>query len=195
MSRRHLKLLIDVILLVAAFLTFATGMVLFFDFHAGKGAFRTSALGFSRLTWLNLHRLPGLIVVSAICLHLALNWAAFVARLRQGFSRKSKSRAISEQILYLTFWTVALTGIVAWFFVDGSAPLAGPVPFGWLYHTRHHVIEVHHIVGLVALALAVHHVGHRWNRIARGFGSWVHPSPVEGADRAASRPGTSPGVS
>jgi hypothetical protein len=114
------------------------------------------------------------VVVSAIVLHLALNWRAFVARLRSGFSRKSKSRAIPELVLYVTFWTVALTGIVAGFFVDGSAPLAGPVPLGWLHHTRHHVIEVHHIIGLVALSLAAHHVGHRWHRMVRGLGSWVH---------------------
>jgi hypothetical protein len=174
MRRHHLKLVVDIVLLVAAFVTFASGLVLFLDLHRDAGAFRTSALGLSRLAWLNLHRLPALIVVLAIVLHLALDWAAFVARLRNGFSRNSKSRAIPELVLYVAFWTVALTGIVAWFIVHGSAPLAGPVPLAWLYPTRHHVVEVHHIVGLVALPLAVHHVGHRWHRMVRGLESWVH---------------------
>ena len=190
MRRKHFKLLLDVVLLVAAFLTFASGLVLFLDLHRDAGAFRTSALALTRLTWLNLHRLPALIVVPAIGLHLALNAAAFVARLRNGFSRKSKSRAIPELVLYLTFWIVAMTGIVAWFFVAGSAPLAGPVPLGRLHHARHHVVEIHHFVGFVALTLAAHHVGHRWHRMVQGLGSWVHQSPGEAADRATSRSAT-----
>jgi hypothetical protein len=174
MRRHHFRLLVDIVLLVAAFLTFASGLVLFLGFHAGEGAFRTSALGLMRLSWLNLHRLPAMIVVFAMGLHLTLNGRGFVARLRNGFARKSKSRALPELVLYVTFWTVALTGIIAWFFVAGSAPLAGPVPLGWLHPTRHHVVEVHHTVALVALPLAVHHVGHRWHSMVRGLGSWVH---------------------
>lgn len=174
MRRPHFKLVVDIVLLVAAFLTFASGLVLFIDLHRDMGALRTSALGLSRLAWLNLHRIPALMVVSAVVLHLALNWAAFLARLRNGFSRKSKSRGIPELVLYGTFWTVALTGIAAWFFVAGSAPLAGPVPLAWLHHTRHHVIEIHHSVGFVVLSLAAHHVGHRAHRIVRDLASWVH---------------------
>jgi hypothetical protein len=174
MRRHHCKLLVDTVLLVTAFLTFASGLVLFIDLHRDAGAMRTSALGLSRLAWLNLHRLPALLMATTIVLHLALDWAAFVARLRNGFARKSKSRGIPELVLYVTFWTVALTGVVAWFFVTGSAPLAGPVPFGWLHPTRHHVLEVHHVLALVALPLAVHHVWHRWHRMVRGLESWVH---------------------
>jgi hypothetical protein len=176
MRRPHLHLVVDVVLLVAAFVTLASGLVLFLDLHRGEDAFGASALGLTRLAWLNLHRLPALIVVATLCLHLALNWRAFVARLRNGFSRNSKSRAIPELVLYVTFWTVALTGIVAWFFVAGSAPLTGPVPLGWLNHTRHHLIEVHHSIALLALTLVVHHVGHRWHRMVQGLGSWVHCS-------------------
>jgi hypothetical protein len=176
MHRHPFKSVLDVVLLVAAFLTFTSGLVLFLDLHRDAGVFRTSALGLTRLTWLNLHRLPALIVVVAVGLHLTLNWAAFVARLRKGLARKSKSRAIPELVLYATFWTVALTGILAWFFVAGSAPLAGPIPLGWLHPARHHVVEIHHIVALVALPLAVHHVGHRWHRMMQGLGSRVHCS-------------------
>jgi len=176
MRRLHFKLVVDSVLLAAGFLTFASGLVLFLNLHKDAGAFRASTLGLTRLAWLNLHRLPALLVVTTIVLHLALNWAALLARLRNAFARTSKSRGVSEPLLYLTFWTVALTGIVAWFCVAGSAPLAGPVQLGWLHHTRHQVIEVHHSVGLLALTLAVHHVGHRWHRMVRGLESWVHLS-------------------
>ena len=94
MHRNHFKPLLDVVVLVAAFLTFASGLVLFLNLHRDEGAFRMSPLGLTRLAWLNLHRLPALIVVSGIGLHIALNWKAFIARLRHGFSRKSKSRAV-----------------------------------------------------------------------------------------------------
>lgn len=195
MTRNQFKLLVDVVVLVAALLTFVSGMFLFFDFHVGKGAFRTSAFGLSRLTWLNIHRLSALIVVAEIGFHVALNWKGFVARLSSSFSRNRKSRGISELILYVTFATVALTGIVVWLFVLGSAPLAGPVPLGQPHPIRHQLVDIHNIAGLLALALTVHHVGHRWGQMVRGLRSWARQSPVEGADRVASRPETSPGVS
>jgi hypothetical protein len=191
MPRYQFKLLVDVVLLVAAFLTFASGVFLFFEFHVGAGAFRTAALGLTRLTWLNLHRLPALIVVAGIGFHVGLNWKGFVARLRHGLSRERKSRAVSELVLYATFGTVAVTGIVVWLFISGSAPIEGPVP---LKHITHQLVDIHNLVGLVALALAAHHVGHRWRAMVRGFRSWARQSHVEGADRPPSRPETSPGV-
>ena len=210
MPRNQFKLPVDVVLLVAAFLTFGSGVVLFFDFHVGKGAFRTSALGLSRLTWVNIHRLSALIVVAGIGFHVALNWKAFVARLRHSFSRERKSRVVweaaelcsartiagrfrnpprvsksmvSELILYVTFATVAMTGIVVWLFVLGSARLAGPVPLGQLRNIRHQLVDIHNIAGLVALALTAHHVGHRWHRMVRCLGELAHSisawTPVE----------------
>jgi hypothetical protein len=195
MPRNQFKLLVDVVVLVAALLTFVSGMFLFFDFHVGKGAFRTFALGLSRLTWLNIHRMPALIVVAGIGLHVALNWKGFVARLQHGLSRKRKKRAISELILYVTFGTVAMTGIVVWLLVKGSAPLAGPIALGQLHPIRHQLVDIHNIAGLLALALTVHHVGHRWGQMVRGLRSWARRSQGECADRVASRPETSPGVS
>jgi len=183
MPRNQFKLLVDVVVLVAAFLTFVSGLVLFFDFHVGKGASRTSALGLTRLTWLNIHRLPALIVVAGIGFHIALNWKGFVARLRHSFSRERKNRAVSELILYVTFATVAMTGIVVWLFVLGSAPLEGPVPLGQPHPIRHQLVDIHNIVGLVALALTVHHVGHRWGQMVRCLGELAHSistwTPVE----------------
>jgi hypothetical protein len=195
MRRNQFKLLVDVLLLVAAFLTFASGVFLFFDFHVGEGAFRTSALGLTRLTWLNFHRLPALMVVAGIGLHVALNWGGFVTRLRRGFSRGHKSRAITELVMYATCGTVAMTGIAVWLFISGSAPIEGPFWLGQPHHIRHQLVDVHNIAGLVALGLTTHHVGHRWRAMVRGLRSWAHQSSGRGADRMASRPETSPGVS
>lgn len=177
MSRNELKILIDVVLLTAAVVAFTSGFLLLFGFHVGNGVFRASAMGLSRLAWLNLHRLSALALTAALGLHLALNWKAFAARLRRGFSRKSGSKNGSELILYLTFGAAAITGLVVWLIVGGSAPLTGPVRFGPLPHTRHRFVDIHYIVGLVALVLTVHHVGHRWRRMVRGIRSVLLKSP------------------
>jgi hypothetical protein len=156
---------------------------LFLAFHVGEGVFRTTALGLSRLTWLNFHRLPALIAAAGIGLHVALNWKAFVARLWHGFYRERTKRAASELMLYVAFGTVAMTGIVVWLFVKGSAPLAGPAPLGHLPHLRHQFVDVHNIAGLVTLALTAHHVGHRWHRMVRCLGELARSistwTPVE----------------
>jgi hypothetical protein len=122
-------------------------------------------LGLTRVTWLNLHRLPALVVAAGLGLHVALSWGPFVARLRRARAR----RGLSEPLLYVAFWTVALTGTGLWLIVGGSTPLQGPVQLGPLEHGRHHVVDVHHIAGLVALPLTVHHVGHRWRLMTRAL--------------------------
>ena len=43
----------------------------------------------------------------------------------------------------------------------------GPALIGGLSHTRHHWIDAHHIVSLLALALLAHHVGHRFHVLTR----------------------------
>lgn len=167
MRRGRIQPVVDVMLLVTGLATLATGMVLFLSFHGRSGAFRTSALGLARITWLNLHRLPAPLVVGALGLHLALNWSPFLARLRRAFSPRNRS----ELVLYVTFWTVAFTGLGAWLLVGGSPPLSGPAAIGLPAHGRRMLLEVHHIVGLATLGYCVHHVGHRWRRMVHALGS------------------------
>jgi hypothetical protein len=171
MRRNDVKPFVAVVLIVASFLTLGSGLVMLLGLHMGEGAFRPAALGLSRLTWLNVHRLPALIVVAGLGLHIALNWKAFAARLRRAVFRQRGSREFVEPILYVAFWTAAITGLVGWLLLDGSAPLGGPVALARLPHAKHHVVDVHHLTGLLALALAAHHVGHRWHRMLHGVRS------------------------
>lgn len=168
-TKEKILLLVDVTLVAAALLTFGSGLVLFFSFHVGEGAFRASAVGVPRLTWLNFHRLPALIVVSTLVLHVVLRWRLFVAQLRNVFRRKSGFRISAEVVLYVVFWTVVITGMGIWALVSGSAPLKGPVPLGRLPHIRHHVVDIHNIAGIFALLLAARHVHHRWRRMVQGL--------------------------
>jgi hypothetical protein len=169
MHRNNLRSLTDVVLFLTALLTFGSGLVLFFEFHVGSGTFRLAALGLTRLTWLNLHRLVAMGLLAALGLHLALNGRALLAQLERVISRRRGSPAVSEILLYTTFSVVVVTGLVAWFAIDGSPPLAGPIALGPQPSARHHVIDVHNVVGLVTLLLTVHHIGHRWRRMIRGL--------------------------
>jgi hypothetical protein len=169
MRRSDQKLLVDVVLLGSALTTFAAGLVLFTQFHMGPEPFRDSSLGLSRLAWLNLHRLSALLLTAGVAVHLALNWKAFLGWLRRFSSRGRDPHTVMEILLYATFGAVAATGLAAWFLVDGTAPLAGPVPPGRLPHGRHMLVDLHDIAGLLALGLAVHHVAHRWRQLVRGL--------------------------
>lgn len=172
MRRTDLKLLVDLVVLASASLTFASGLVLLLAFHMDDGPFRASALGVTRLAWLNLHRLSSPILATGVGLHAVLNWRGLVGWLRRATSGGRRSGAGLELLLYVSFSTVVVTGLVAWLAVAGSAPLAGPVPMEDVAHLRHHLIDVHHLTGLVALALAVHHAGHRWSALRRGLSAW-----------------------
>lgn len=165
-SRSDARILVDLVLLPAAVLTFATGLVLLLRFHAGMGPYRELALGVGRLAWLNLHRLSALVTALGVVAHVALNGRAFVGWLRRALA--PGRGAGLELLLYAATATVLVTGLVAWFVLDGSAPLGGPIPPGRLPPLRHRWVDVHDLSGLAALALAVRHVLHRWRALARG---------------------------
>jgi hypothetical protein len=166
MSRTDLRRRVDLVLLGAGALTFLAGLVLLFAFHADDGEWATSALGVPRLVWLDLHRLAAAALVAGVAVHLGLDARAFLGQLRRAFSRR-RSGARIELVLYAAFFLAAGTGLAAWLLVDGSSPLLGPVPLGPLPHGRHSLVEVHNLAGLIALALAVHHVWLRWRFLVR----------------------------
>jgi Domain of unknown function (DUF4405) len=175
MTRPRAKLLVDLALLPAAVLTFGSGLVLLLRFHAGLGPYRLSALGLSRIAWLDLHRLSALVVAVGIVTHVALNGRAFVARLRGAFTRGHAAGGGMELLTYVATAVMLVTGLVAWGVLDGSAPLGGPIPPGRLHGARHAWVDVHDRVGLVDVALVVHHVGHRWRALGRALGRLAGP--------------------
>jgi hypothetical protein len=167
MQRRELNLLLDWSLLVAALATFSTGLVLLLCLHAGHGAFATSALGQSKLVWLNLHRFSAAVTALGVVTHVGLHWRAFRAKLTNVVTRRTKRPINSELVMYVAFFVAAFTGLVAWLVLEGASPILGPAVIGRANSTRHPWIDTHHISSLMSLVLIVHHIGHRWRLMVR----------------------------
>jgi hypothetical protein len=169
MKRSELESPVSLLLLVTGTVAFATGLVLLTQFHMGHGSFQAEALGLSRLVWLDLHRLSSLGALGALVIHLALHWRALWGRVRSAFGPRRARGTVAELLLYAAFTTTVVAGFAAWWLVGGAAPLLGPIPPGLAPHGRHHLVDLHHLTGLLALALTVNHVGHRLRQLVRGL--------------------------
>jgi hypothetical protein len=163
-STKH-RLVVDVILLTMVPIAWLSGLVLFFDFHVHLGCFRSHALGLSRLTWQNLHRLSALAVVAGIAAHAWLNARVLGRRVVRIAHAHPARHDTHELFLYLATATVLVTGITAWFIVSGSPPLWGPVVLGPNTGPRHPWIDVHNLTALVSIVLSINHIRRRWRAL------------------------------
>jgi ferredoxin len=174
------KLAIDVVLLVGAAIAFASGVVLLFAFHMGFGCFRPEALGLSRLTWQNLHRLGAILALPALLTHVVVNRRPLYRRCLRVLRGSPMRHDVHELAVYATMTTILLTGFVAWLVVDGSMPILGPALLAPVARARHPWIDVHDLVALVALVLAINHVRRRWPALsvllARARGQATKPA-------------------
>jgi hypothetical protein len=161
---------LDVAALATVGLTLVSGLVLFFGFHVGPGGFRTSALGLSRLVWLNGHRFCAVGALVTAVLHASSNTRLIGARLRRTFLRAPAGKDVREVVFYLVFLVVELTGFAAWLVIGDSTPLLGPVRLGPIPEYRHHWIDLHNLNGLASCYLALRHVRARWRRLEALFG-------------------------
>ncbi len=152
----------NIVALGSAVAVFATGIILFTRFHVGPGALRLEWLGLSRLSWVNLHRLPSVVFFAACILHIALHWRPILARVQRLWPARPGRLTRWDAILYLGFSVVAVSGLLAWFLVPGSPHLWGPVIPTVLLPSRHGWIDVHNITGLVFLLAAVIHIQRHW---------------------------------
>ncbi len=168
MKPNDLRPLASLALLVTAAVSFATGLVLLTRFHMGPGPHGAEVLGLSRLAWLDLHRFSSVAALGALAVHLTLNARALAGRVRSALAAKRVRGNAVELVLYAVFATTAAAGLAAWL-VEGSPPLLGAIAPGPTPHARHALVDLHHLSGLVALALTVHHAGHRWDRLVRGL--------------------------
>ena len=160
----------NLLALVASILVFSTGLLLLMHFHAGAGILRASALGHSRLVWVNLHRLSALASLAAIAVHVQLHWRPIAAQFGRVFGRRPGRVSRADLVLYVGFAVVSATGLTAWFAAPGSPPLFGPVTLSGLEPQRLFWIDLHHWSGLIVLPAVVIHVRQRFRSILRAIG-------------------------
>ncbi|MFA6032777.1 MAG: DUF4405 domain-containing protein [Myxococcota bacterium] len=164
MNKRE-KLWTDSILLGAALLVYASGLVMFFAFHIEHGCFRTETLGLSRLMWLNIHRLAAAAMLAAALVHAAASIRSVCSRIRRIFNGRAMRQDRAELFFYTAVATACVAGFSAWFFIAGSAPLSGPIRLGHVFGGRHHWIDVHNIAALVSIYPVINHVRRRWRAL------------------------------
>lgn len=167
MKRSGLNLLLDWVLLIVTFVTILTGLVLLLCFHAGDAAFASSALGLSKLLWLNLHRFSCVVMAICVVLHIGLHWKLFRTRLSRFIMRKTKRWVDSEVIMYTTLFVATFTGFALWLALQGSSPVFGPVLIGRASLVRHPWIDTHYTFSLISLMFVIHHTAHRWRFMVR----------------------------
>jgi hypothetical protein len=151
---------IDLSLLLSGFVAFVTGLVLLFAFHVG-GGHGGEVLGLGRLAWQNLHRSGALAAGVAVVLHLRPHIRLVTRRAWRVLGRRGSGRDRVEVFMYVACAVVMGTGLVLWCLVDGSPPLFGAVLPGPMAPSRHHWVDPHFLVGMLAMVLVAHHVLHR----------------------------------
>jgi hypothetical protein len=155
-----------IVLLLGGGVAFSSGLVLLFAFHVGHGCLRHEALGLSRLAWQNLHRLGAVVALGAVWVHAIANWGGIRRRSLRILRGKPMRSDLHEVAVYTGNTVVLLTGFVAWLVVGGSLPILGPALLEPVASTRHPWIDVHHLVGMLALVLTTNHVRRRWHALA-----------------------------
>ncbi|MGJ5814370.1 DUF4405 domain-containing protein [Paludibaculum fermentans] len=160
----------NMLALGSAILVLSTGLLLLTHFHAGAGALRASALGQSRLVWVNLHRISALAFLAAVAVHVQLHWRPIQAQFERVFGRRPGNVSRADLVLYIGSAVVSVTGLTAWFAVSGSPPLFGPVTLSGLAPQRLFWIDLHHWSGLIVLPAVVIHVRRRFRSIRRAMG-------------------------
>jgi hypothetical protein len=78
---------------------------------------------------------------------------------------KAMRHDLHEMLVYASMATILLTGFVAWLVVGGSMPSFGPALLDRVAGTRHHWVDTHHFVALLALGLTTNHVRRRWRAL------------------------------
>lgn len=154
----------------AATLAFSTGLLLLTHFHVGAGSLRESALGQSRLVWVNLHRISALALVVAVAVHTQLHWLPIASQIGRVLGTRPGKVSRADLVLYVGFAVVSATGLTAWLVVPGSPPLFGPVTLSRLALQREIWIDLHHMSGLIVLPAVIIHVRRRFRSILRTIG-------------------------
>lgn len=170
LTRGRVNYWVNLVALATSVAVFATGLILLTKFHMGEGALNNFALGASRMTWVNVHRLTAVVLFCAVGVHAYLHWHALVVRVSRVRRQVAGGASRADLILYFGFTVEIITAFAAWFVVPGSPPLMGPATLTHLQPARHLCIDLHLLTGLILLPAAVIHVRRHFDWLLRAIG-------------------------
>lgn len=159
-ANKRTNRIVNIINVTSAASAFGTGLLMFFCFHVGHGHNAQELWGVGKPLWLNIHRAAAILFSCGLATHIALHWSyikTVARRWRGNLAPKMKKRSKEQIQLIAATCIVVFAGFIAWAFLPGGA--AG------FTEARHHVIDVHNIIGLLTLAGLAIHIARRWDRM------------------------------
>ncbi|MGE5362861.1 MAG: DUF4405 domain-containing protein [Bacteroidota bacterium] len=151
-SKTSYNLPVDLILIVAGFITAFSGLLLQFRYHAGRVPRNTGVLYLDYFQWAAIHKILSITFFFVLCAHLYLHAGWYKAILRQKSFLKNQTVVLSI-ILLMT----SLTGLIPWMQSSFSIFVNSEMP-----RAERHLVEIHDKVSLVLVIYLGLHVKNRF---------------------------------
>ncbi len=159
-NKKEINRRINIFSFVAATGVFGTGLILFFEFHVGHGAWNETFMGVGKSVWLDIHRVAAIAFAAGSILHIKLHWERLLnvaRRFVKGRSARLRMMHLQQILLLVITIIVIGTGFCAWVLLSGPAYEGTEL--------RHRWIDVHNIGSLLLLAGLTAHIKRRWRRM------------------------------
>jgi hypothetical protein len=159
---------------ITIFMTFGvttiTGLMLWLIIPSGRGSGWLIFFGLTRHQWVDIHNWAGLAMLIGIILHLILHLPWITCVIKRFFGRLARQARLNfslDSLMFVVFFLVSLSGLVAWLVLPSGGYQGGRNPFygATLFSlTRHEWNDIHLWASLALIAiLAIHLVLHwRW---------------------------------
>ena len=150
---------LDLSILTAFLVTAVTGLLLWLVLPHGPGSQSSVFLGLTRYAWIDIHDWAGLAMLLGAATHIALHWkwiSCVAGRYFKRLARQARINFSLNSLLFIAFFLVSLSGLVAWLVLPGSGEAAvSPVGHGWN--------DIHLWTGLAMIVVLTVHFALHWN--------------------------------
>lgn len=144
---------------IASAIVFGTGLVLFFEFHVGRGPFRSEWFWLRKCFWLTIHQTAAMAFLVGFGAHVLNNRkyiTTIMARWGSSLPGKIKKTSREQLALFSVAMCVLFTGFYPWITMPG-APLRDRSYHVW--------IDMHMVLGIAFLIGSAVHIARRWRRL------------------------------
>ncbi len=158
----------DVTIFILFLITALTGLLLWLILPGGRGSSGTIFLGLTRQSWIDLHNWIGLAMLVGVTLHLLLHWKWISCVSQRYFKKLARQARVNfslNSLLFVAFFLVNLSGLIAWLVLPSGGYQGGRNPFygaTLLTLTRHDWKDLHLWAGLAMIVILVIHLALHW---------------------------------